>query len=132
MTSRDRVERLLPEVNGRVCVAGEGFADPYLVRLNQLRTEERGVRGVIAWEDPSPRPDPWSFRFFATWEVLYVEPRYWEVMYANCRFVFDPAAVARAQAGDYGWLPGYFEGSGDDERPDAEPGFAADGPISSS
>jgi hypothetical protein len=126
MTPRDEVEQLLPEMNGRVCVAVEGFADPYLVRLEQLHTEENGVRGVIVWADPAPRPEPWSDSFFATWDLLYVEPRYWQVMYANVRFVFDPAAIARAQAGDYGWLPGYFDDFGDEEAPDAEPGPAPD------
>ena len=42
-------------------------------------------------------------------------------MYANCRLVFDPAAVVRAQVGDYGWLSGYFNDYSDGEAPDAEP-----------
>lgn len=121
MTLRDEVERLLPEVNGRECVAVEGFAEPYLVRLEQLRTEDRGVRGVIVWADPAPQPDPWDDGFFATWEVLYTEPRYWQILYCNVRYVFDPAAVTRARAGDYGWLPGYFEDYGDEEAPASEP-----------
>jgi hypothetical protein len=116
MTPRDEVERLLPEVTGWVCVVVEGFSDPYLVRLEQLHTEERGVRGVCSWADPAPPPDGWSDRFFTTWELLFVSPRYWEVKDANCRFVFDPEAVARAQSGDYSWLSGYFDdyGGGED------------------
>jgi hypothetical protein len=129
MTSQDKMERLLAGMNGRVCVAVEGFADPYLVRFEQLCTEERGVRGVLVWADPAPPPESWSDSFFAAWDVLFVSPKYWEVLYANCRFVFDPAVVPRAQVGDYDWLPGYFDDYGDQLPPDTEPGTALD-PVS--
>lgn len=57
MTSRDEMVPRLPAMNDRVCVGVEGFADPYLVRFEQLRTEDRGVRGVRAWADPAPPSD---------------------------------------------------------------------------
>jgi hypothetical protein len=85
MTPRDEFERLLPEMNGRVCVVVAGFSDPYLVRMEQFRTEERGVRGVVSWADPAPPPEKWSDRFFATWELLFVNPRYWNEPWVGWR-----------------------------------------------
>lgn len=108
MDKRATFEELRPKFEGKPAVMVEFGPTFYLVRVDGITVSDEGVRAKVQWNDTGPPPADWHEEFFASWDLFIFDEVYWQVMYANCRVVFEPDYVARTTHGDTSWVEELF------------------------